>query len=287
MQPFEHANIKISYLDTELDSFAIYPRIKIRLEILYTYSAPDFRSVVLDDFIIHLRYLLREKERRIHFIGNLFVDTPYIRLETSRNCVVETFLDLDFYRLNQIEKLREGKNLAFQVSGKFFLEMEGAKGKTMHTFWFEIRIPKSQWVEDILSKTGFKNVSLLEIPRLPTEEYRDVVKWVDNAWKQYMMGEYDKVLGDCRKALEGLTKIVKDKGFEKTIVEDDKKRKLPDWRKFFSNEDLGDIFGTVTQKMFGFMTVGAHFGKGINREDADLALMIIHSMTNFVIKKTP
>lgn len=39
--------------------------------------------------------------------------------------------------------------------------------------------------------------------------------------------------------------------------------------------------------MFWFTSVGAHFGKGISREDADLPLMVTHSMTNFVVEKTP
>lgn len=271
-------------MSIEPDESAISPRTRIRFKITYTYSGADSRAVVLDDFVFDVR-LINEKA---HFIGRLFVETPYVKLNPSNSCMLETFLELDFHKLNQIEKLREGKNLVFEVIGKFFTENEKIREKNMQYFRLEkIKIPKSQWVEEILSKVGFKDVSLLEIPKLPSDEYKEVVKWVDNAWKQYMMGEYDKVLGDCRNALEGLTERVKDRGFRKTTVEDDEKRIVPDWDKFFGNEDLGDIFGSICKKMFGFTTAGRHFGKGINREDADLALMAIHSMVNFIIKKTP
>lgn len=276
-------NIKISFEDCSPDSNALFPRINFRFEILYTYSGTDNKSVILNDFVIYLR--MRSTDS-IRLVGALFVGNPYLKMWPSNTTILETYLDLDFYRLHQIEKLRESKDVQLQVVGSFNIEMEQARDRQMCSFSFEFRIPKSDWVEKILSGVGFKDVSLLEIPKFPSEEYKDVIKWLDSAWKQYMMGEYDKVLGDCRKALEGLATTIKDKGFERA-TEEGTKRRVPDWDKYLDSKDLGDIISSIYQKIIGLTTPGAHFGKGINREDADLALMVTHSLINFAIKKTP
>jgi len=282
--PFESSTLKLAYTGISPDSSAIFPRVRICFEILYTSGEATPKRMFIDDFVFDL--LLR-KEGRDYFVGSLSADTPYLRAYPQTSHSLNTFLDLDLYRLRQIEKLREGGNILFHVRVRLATEMEGKNDKKLCNFEMSFKVAKSEWVEEILSNIGFKEVSLIEIPKIHTQEYEKVLGWIDNAWKQYMMGEYDRVLGDCRKALEGLTDVVKEKGFEKTIVEDDKKQKVPDWRKFFASEDIGDIFGSMVQKMFGFTTVGTHFGKGINREDANLALMTVHSMIDFVVKKTP
>ena len=279
-----NAQIKISFEDCSPDSQALFPRIIFKFEIIYTYSGTDNQPVALSDFVINLRI---KSENNIYLIGNILVGNPYLKLYPSNTSILETYLDLDFYRLSQIERLREGKDVQLQVIGTFYVETGQTGNKQQNQFYFDLRIPKSDWVEKILSEVGFKNVSLLEIPKFHSEEFKGVIKWVDSAWKLYMMGEYDKVLGDCRKALEGLSTLIKNKGFEKTVVEKEEKRNIPDWDKYLDNKDLGDIIGSIYQKMIGFTVHGAHFGKGINREDADLALMITHSLINFAIKKFP
>ena len=123
----------------------------------------------------------------------------------------------------------------------------------------------------------------MEIPVIETKEFETVSKYLDSAWKAKFMGQYDKVLTDCRKIIEELGTAVRKKGYE-TI--DEKEDKIPDWRKFFNVEsEIGDIFGTINQKIYGFTWRGAHTGKSINLEDADYALMITHAIANMVIKK--
>lgn len=279
--------IKVSCKDFSADSQAIFPRIQFVFEILYTHSGSDAKPVALSDFVIKSRMRVGN-DNTLYTVGNLLVSNPYLKLFPSNTNVFETYLDLDFYRLSQIEKLREGKDVIFQILGWFNSETVQGGEKQWTQFWMDVRIPKSDWVEKILSEVGFKNVSLLEIPRVSSEEFKDVTKWVDSAWKQYMMGEYDKVLGDCRKALEGLGSVVKGKGFETIVTENGKRRRLPNWDKYLGdNKELGDIFSGFIQKTTGFITPGSHFGKGINREDADLALMTTHSLVNFIIKKNP
>ena len=288
MNPFPNVTIRIIPLPVERDQYAIYPRIEIPLEINCSYTAPSPDAPIsLDGFVLDVGI---RQGMNSSFVGNLFIDPPYVRLYGTSNVRLRTFLDLDFYRLAQIEKLREGKDLSLYINGKCFAVMDQPQKteKNQQNFQLNIRIHKSQWVEDILDKVGFKDVSLLEIPRLTQDENNTIAKCIDSAWKQYMMGEYDKVLGDCRKALEGISGVVKKQGFEKTIEQEGKKpRQVPDWEKYFDHKDMGDIFGTMFQKMSGFLAPGAHYGKSINKEDADLALMVTHSMVNFIMKKAP
>jgi len=100
-----------------------------------------------------------------------------------------------------------------------------------------------------------------------------------------MMGEYDKVLSDCRKALEALGTKLKSQGFQKEVQDEKGKHIVPDWERFLTNKDLGDIIGSINQKLYGFTSPGAHAGKSINREDADLSLMATYALVQFVISK--
>lgn len=147
------------------------------------------------------------------------------------------------------------------------------------------RIPKSDWVEKILPQLKYKDVALLEIPRLEDVEFADVVEYINAAWKYHSMGEYSQVLGECRKALETLTTKVKNKGLEKEVMEEGKRRIILDWNKLLGSDEIGEIVGSICQKTWGFVTPGAHAGKTINREDADFALMVTHAMANFVSRK--
>lgn len=275
--------LKVSYTESDADEFAIYPRIRFVFDVSYLNNSPGAGLLFLDGF--EFTAVLRSASGVIRLVGNLLVDMFSIKLSPSGSYVLYAFLDLDSYRLSEIEKLRQGGELSFILNGRFsYTQPAQISTREVETFQLAIKIPRSQWVDNILAKTGFKNVSLLEIPTLPNGEHKEIVKWIESASRQNMMGEYDKVLGDCRKTLEGLTSMVKNRGFK---TKDSEGHEISDWEKYFGNEELGDIFGGLCQKMFGFTIPGAHYGKGINREDADLALMVTHAMTNFVLKKSP
>jgi hypothetical protein len=87
----------------------------------------------------------------------------------------------------------------------------------------DIRISKSDWVEKILPNLKYKEVSLIEVPKIENPEFSVVAK-IDDAWKMYSMGEYGKVLTECRKALEAFVTILKEKGLQKEIIEKEGKK---------------------------------------------------------------
>lgn len=242
------------------------------------------------------RYHLTGMTYRFNIINNkgqqyglcyLTFDEGMLDLLINSDKNINGYVTMDHYILKKIEEIRSGGDVRYRIYGGFVgIPMPSppqiTSFKRSDKNQVESRISKSDWVEKFLPAFQFKNVSLLEIPSIDSEDFRKVSEHLDSAWKQKFMGEYDKVLTDCRKVIEEIGTIVRKKGFE--IEEDGTKR--PDWKKFFSGDnDIGDIFGTINQKIYGFTWPGAHTGKSINLEDADYALMITHSIANMVIKK--
>jgi hypothetical protein len=169
-----------------------------------------------------------------------------------------------------------------QLTIYFVGEQQGApQTKQNSQVGMQIRIPKSDWVERILPRIGYKDVALLEIPRLVAPDYKDVVDYQNEAWRQFMMGDYDKVLVECRKTLEALGTRVKEKGLERTV----EGKAVPDWDKLLGNDDSGSMLEVMFQKLRGFVAPGSHAGRSSSREEAEFALMVTHAIANLALKK--
>ncbi len=211
-------------------------------------------------------------------IGTLSSERPYIVLYQNGEQTLELYLELDHYKLHQIEEFRKGSDLSLQMNIIFVMEKRGQpQNKEMGSFNnIKIEIPKSEWVEKILPNIGFKDVSLIEIPKI-NQKWQKIIEHINEAWHQHSMGKYDKVLIECRKALEALGNEVKNKGFNK-----DEGKSIPDWEKLFNSENVGDTVGAINKKFYGFLAPSAHTGKAINKEDADFALLVMHGIVTLV-----
>jgi len=128
----------------------------------------------------------------------------------------------------------------------------------------------------------FKSVSLVEIPLIKQAGFEEVATNLDSAWKEYMSGKYDDVLGDCRKTFEALKQTMKELGFVTKVNGEDQ----IDWKRLTGSSDTADILGTVFQKVWGFTTPGVHAGRAINKEDGDFALLTTHAIISLVIEKS-
>ncbi|MBU4075370.1 MAG: hypothetical protein KKI06_01435 [Euryarchaeota archaeon] len=211
-------------------------------------------------------------------IGTLSSERPYILLYQNGEQTLELYLELDHYKLHQIEEFRKGSDLSLQMNIIFVMEKRGQpQNKEIGGFNnIKVEIPKSEWVEKILPNIGFKDVSLIEIPKI-NQKWQKIIEHINEAWHQHSMGKYDKVLIECRKALEALGNEVKNKGFTK-----DEGKSIPDWEKLFNSENVGDTVGTINKKFYGFLAPSAHTGKAINKEDADFALLVMHGIVTLV-----
>jgi hypothetical protein len=221
------------------------------------------------------------KKGRWHYLGPVVFEEPSIELSNQASYSVRARLILDPYGLKKIEELRGNGNIRYIVYAKAnVLDQDSRRLKAESNF--EGEIARSNWVEKFLPAFGYKEVVLLEIPIVSLPQFKKISDHLNDAWEQLSMGECNVVLTCCRRAIERLGTIVREKGYK---TKDENGKPIPDWSGFFGNDELGDIVGTINRKIYGFTWPGAHAGKSVNREDADYALMITHATANIVVKK--
>jgi len=284
MMAFTNSRIHVAYQSSVAESPSLHPRLLLRFEIGYTVAAGTEMLEVAVSCSGDLRIT---KETGVdYFVGHLAQTEPLLVIYPGNTTGFQLALDLDHYDLRQIEKVREAKDLSLTANLRFVAEItRQPQTKRMLNCQIPFRIPKSDWVEKLLPQMEFKTVSLLEIPQLADSEFQEVTNYVNEAWKQFSMGEYERVFVDCRKALESLSAKVKSKGYEKTNEGGGGRKEMPDWGKLLGNEDAGDILGVINQKIIGFVAPGSHAGRAISKEDADFALMTTHAFVNLVTRK--
>jgi len=234
------------------------------------------------------------KEGRSGYIGTANAMDAYVELVGIKSIMLS--LDLDHYKIQQIEKIRNGDEFRFKIEiGGLGSGIRHRDGKMELDYFkfnppvLEIKIPKSDWAEKFLREFNFKHVRLFEFPEvLPPEKLRKTVKHIDNGWTQFSIGKYDNVLVDCRKALEEVSTAVKQAGFKrKETNESGEEKEVPDWKKVFQSDTISDSYKHIFQKLNRFSTPGAHTGKSINKEDALFALMTTHALIYYIVEKFP
>jgi hypothetical protein len=76
----------------------------------------------------------------------------------------------------------------------------------------QITIPRSVWVEKILSQLGYRSFRLVEIPlhhESLLEAYDDIISEFNKAEKYFKHPDYNKCVAHCRHALDKLTRNLK------------------------------------------------------------------------------
>ena len=284
-QVTSYSRLIFTYSRVTPETFTIVPRLRFDIGVNYILQAgqPAY-SIILSYTRSELKIVSREGSPI--YVSMLIPEQPFYILSPGSSTTSRFYADLDHYKLAQIEKIREGKDIQMHIELTFIAEVQQQPPiKQPGMIFIKERIPKSDWVEIILPQLRFKDVVLLEIPKIEKPELSEVISKINEAWKRYSMGEYGNVLTECRKAMEALTTIIKNLGFQKEITDEKGKRTVPDWEKIVANEELGKILEVIIQKYFGFLSPGAHYGKSINKEDAELAIMFAHGLTNFISKK--
>jgi hypothetical protein len=273
------SSLKITYKGIDADVYSLIPRLRLYLNIEYMLPS-QLNSIDINFEMAELR--IRSDGSNI-YVGSFIPERRTLTLSLGQSIPIYLYVDLDHYRLAQMERIRGGRDL--QMSLDLYLTVKLGTGLYPIRDTLPIRIPKSDWVEKYLSELKYKEVSMIEIPKLENPEFSDSIARINEAWRMYSMGEYDKVLVECRKALESLGNAIKGRGFKKEIEENGEKKTVPDWEKALGHKKMGELMETFVQKLFGFLAPGAHSGKSINREDAELALMSTHALINFFINK--
>jgi len=280
--------LRFEYKHVAPEELSVVPRLNFDVEVTYIMMPRG------QDYTIELNYMpsklkIISKGGQAIYTSSLIQDSQFSSMSPNTHIIIRFYTELDHYRLAQVEKIREGGDLLILMELSFIINIYSFGNlatRLPSSVSIDGRIPKSDWVERVLPQLKFKDVSLIEIPKIENPEFSEVVGEINDAWKQYSMGEYDKVLTGCRKAMEALGDIVKDKGFKKEATDEKgEKKTVPDWEKAVDDEKIGKIIADFVQKLFGFLAPGSHYGKSINREDAELAILNTHALANYVARK--
>jgi hypothetical protein len=71
--------------------------------------------------------------------------------------------------------------------------------------------------------------------------------------------------------------------FDKTGKEVPKS--YPNWKEFFESDNKGDVIGTITKKVFGFVALGAHSGDTLETNYTYFALLHTFSLIYCTISR--
>jgi hypothetical protein len=266
----QYHSVNIELQGTNVQTNSIRPRI------LFTFNA----TVIAQAFYpLDFEFLPSELQLNNGFyVGKLMPENYYGTLSLNNPMSYTFGLDLDYYVISELEKFREGKDLELRIILRFV-----AKAQTPQQFSIcpqmslPVRISKSDWVEQYLPQMKFRDVLLLEFPKLDGTDFKEAVDHLNNAWKQHGFGEYDKVLEECRKTLEKTKELLKKKGL---LKEDE-----VDWKWILQSDRASEYVSNVYKNVWGYNSQGAHIGKSINREDADFALLTTHALLVLLTKK--
>ena len=253
------------------------------LSFLFTFINRSEIQITLNGF--NFKFNIRSNTGAIYHSAFFSFDFSQLVLGRNTSQAMPGYVVLDYYMIKKIEELRANGDVDFRIYGNFVethLKAQTPASTQLPSQQTEVRVSKSDWVETILPQFDYKEVILVEIPKLNAKEYEKVIQHLNSAWKQKHMGQYDKVLTDCRLSVEALRKIVISKGH--TNEELERKDKL-DWKAFFKSPSFGDIFSKIDQQIHRLTSTAAHPGKSINLEDADYALLITHAIVNMALKK--
>jgi hypothetical protein len=201
-------------------------------------------------------------------------------------------LTLDHYTLQEIEKIRGNGdlNLVALLTFQAYPVGQPSQIESYPSDPCDIPIAKSKWVEKILPDLNYKNVALVEMPRLEYPRLNKAIDMLNIAWRSYSSGNIEDVLVKSRGVLTELGNQIKAAGFEKEEPAKDKRgnqymAKYPNWKEFLDSDSKGDIIKTITQKMFGFVAPGAHPGGILEMNHAYFALLQTFSLTHLVISR--
>ncbi|WXG45206.1 MAG: hypothetical protein WED05_00505 [Candidatus Atabeyarchaeum deiterrae] len=282
--------LKPVYGNTWVNESSVPPRIT------FTVNFEPLRETIYLLLAGGTLYLTTSSSGRVE-IGRVYSREMFIALFGGREPRrLELHFDVDPWKLEKIEQIRAGSDLMLQLILHFHKKRENEPTYQMSSsmivthpeYGEQIKIAKSDWVENYLPKLGYRRSRILEIPMLePTpEDFRQVPLYLDEAWKHYSRCDCDDVMTNCRRALESLTEAIKKLGFKKTEPDESgRERTVPNWKSFFGEHGtLAENFEKTFRGTIGFLQPGAHTGRAISGSEAEFALMSTYSLSNYVIK---
>jgi hypothetical protein len=133
----------------------------------------------------------------------------------------EALVALDRQRIKRLEDARAGNNAYFQImlSCLIWYPAQQKFEVTRSSGYLEVQVPKSHWVEGVVSVWNLSNIKAVEI-QFPKgtagENFRASYARVEEAEKLFASGHYKQVLTTLRLSFEALANSL---GFEQRVKE--------------------------------------------------------------------
>lgn len=206
-------------------------------------------------------------------------DQPYYRQ-------LQQDVPLDLPIIRRIEELRSGADpfFSFDFYGLVWL-LNGTGFEKISAERLQLRIPRSLWADQVLSRWNVSNVKLVEIrfPNgIPGEHFRAAYTRVEEAEKHFANGQYKEVLTSLRLAFERLANDLGHNGRVKDCLESQ-----------FSDFDSEKRQKTTEalNSLYRFLHLGPHeqlpgpsatAGPNVSRRDARFALTMAHAVFEYM-----
>jgi len=261
---------------------SLYPGIEFELVLTHMQNGP----FQVSNPIGHVRIVSGEGYKR--FAGDLYFQFNAGELDAGKETMATSaHLVLDPFKISQIEKIRANKEIKMILNLQFTIvkrDRQIIRYSSTTGMPLESEIAQSTWIGEFLPSFNYKEVQLLEIPKIQSDIHVRLIEYLDRAWRYNYMGQYDVVLLNCRKIIEELDNILKDKGFsKKKSIDDERDITVADWRGFLNQGEVGKYVEDITDNIRRFCNRAAHSGKAIAKEDADYALLATHATINLVL----
>lgn len=215
--------------------------------------------------------------------------------------------------LSKIERLRNGKDLFFRFGAGWMYSLANilrGNGKTtdfviLKTSAYVYKYPRSEWIDD-LNHTEFDKIDLIELPKIDFPQIpltSDVMKFVHEAEKATKEGNWDNVLGECRKALDALYNGIDEWGAKQTLTSEENEKiqkqsgndKVKTRRNIYisrlvDHPEKSDRLNALRNSLFQFLSLDPHEAeyKGLHfsRSDALFAsrttISIIYTILSYL-----
>lgn len=190
---------------------------------------------------------------------------------------------------DRIEVMCRMQNGDGTVSEEYRPRLEIREVRTMSSDY--VRIEREHWL-NILKELGAGQRRLVELPIPPLPEddrhWDACLQQLTSATQRFRSGEYEQVLADCRKVVEGIAYVLADVW---QLCHPQQATSFAAWTKELSNrlakawdspKDGPEMLANLLSTAWSWTSPSAHYGSVIpTREEASFALSLCTDLTMF------
>lgn len=205
-----------------------------------------------------------------------------IGIEPNRRNGATLHLDLTHHTIAVAEEIRKGGDvrLILETQVLYSRKRKDGREELTHTnvtikspappHSDHIEIPQSKWVK-MLDEMGYARFKVIELPIPEPPKGTDIdksLKHLEKGLKSFYEGDYDVVLGNCRKAIEQLSRKLSEEKLAGLLESESKAEKI--W--------------SIRAKLKDFTNLGAHAGTKVDQRDAEIALHCTMSLIRYMAR---